>query len=267
MTYYHELDNTYFTVGSNTFIGAVYEAAGLRNIADAPGGRHGLPQLSGRVRRVAEPDLIFLADAGFGESAETVAARPRWGGLTAVTNGAIIPLDADIASRWGPRVVDFLQVVTGAVTDLDAWPRPAAELKGAVPATRHRLDRRCRRRVGGRRAARGHDRAGRPAWWRVPLDLVDSLPLVRIHSGLTSQQHDLIWQIRMPWVVLAAIVGGALSISGASYQGCSATAGRSVPARGGRRRRPRGDARVRVRPAAPRLGGRSRRAGRLRRRR
>lgn len=58
-----------------------------------------------------------------------------------------------------------------------------------------------------------------PTWYRVPLDLLDSLPGVRIDSGLTAQQHDLIWQIRMPRVVLAALVGGALSISGASYQG------------------------------------------------
>lgn len=58
-----------------------------------------------------------------------------------------------------------------------------------------------------------------PTWWRVPLDLLDTLPLVDIDSGLTPQQHDLIWQIRMPRVVLAAIIGGALSISGASYQG------------------------------------------------
>lgn len=58
-----------------------------------------------------------------------------------------------------------------------------------------------------------------PAWWRVPLDLVDSLPAISIDSGVTPQQHDLIWQIRMPRVALAALVGGALSISGASYQG------------------------------------------------
>ena len=58
-----------------------------------------------------------------------------------------------------------------------------------------------------------------PAWYRVPLDLLDSLPGVSVDSGLTAQQHDLIWQIRMPRVVLAALVGGALSISGASYQG------------------------------------------------
>jgi iron complex transport system substrate-binding protein len=120
LTYYHELDNTYFTVGSNTFIGAVYQAAGLRNIADATEGDTDYPQLSAEFIVSQNPDLIFLADAGFGESAATVAARPGWGDLTAVTTGAIFPLDADIASRWGPRVVDFLQVVTDAIATADA---------------------------------------------------------------------------------------------------------------------------------------------------
>lgn len=120
LTYYHELDNTYFTVGSDTFIGAVYQAAGLRNIADATEGDTDYPQLSAEFIVSQNPDLIFLADAGFGESAATVAARPAWGDLTAVTTGAIFPLDADIASRWGPRVVDFLQTVTEAIATADA---------------------------------------------------------------------------------------------------------------------------------------------------
>jgi iron complex transport system substrate-binding protein len=120
LTYYHELDNTYFTVGSNTFIGAVYQAAGLRNIADATEGDTDYPQLSAEFIVSQNPDLIFLADAGFGESAATVSARPGWGELTAVTNGAIFPLDADVASRWGPRVVEFLQVVTEAIATADA---------------------------------------------------------------------------------------------------------------------------------------------------
>lgn len=58
-----------------------------------------------------------------------------------------------------------------------------------------------------------------PAWWRVPLALVDHLPLVHIDSGVTPQQWDLIYYVRMPRVVLAGIVGAMLSLAGASYQG------------------------------------------------
>ena len=51
-----------------------------------------------------------------GENLETVAARPGWDGLKAVVNGDVIVMDDDIASRWGPRVVDYAQSVADAVT-------------------------------------------------------------------------------------------------------------------------------------------------------
>jgi iron complex transport system permease protein len=58
-----------------------------------------------------------------------------------------------------------------------------------------------------------------PTWWRVPLELLNRLPLISIDSGMTSMEWAIIWQIRAPRVVLAAIVGSTLSIAGASYQG------------------------------------------------
>lgn len=122
LTYYHELDNTYFTVTSNTFIGQVYGLFGLRNIADAAEGYTDYPQLSAEFIVSQNPDLIFLGDADYGESAETVAARPGWASITAVTDGGVVPISADISSRWGPRVVDFVQAVSAAVTAVDAQP-------------------------------------------------------------------------------------------------------------------------------------------------
>ena len=58
-----------------------------------------------------------------------------------------------------------------------------------------------------------------PTWWRVPLALLDHLPLISIDSGVTPREWTIIWDIRMPRVVLAALVGSMLSLSGASYQG------------------------------------------------
>jgi iron complex transport system permease protein len=58
-----------------------------------------------------------------------------------------------------------------------------------------------------------------PASWRVPLALLDRLPLISIDSGVTETQWRIIWQIRMPRVVLAGLVGAMLSVAGASYQG------------------------------------------------
>ena len=58
-----------------------------------------------------------------------------------------------------------------------------------------------------------------PDWWRVPLELLDRLPLVTVDSGMTSTDWSIVWNIRAPRVVLAALVGSTLSLAGASYQG------------------------------------------------
>lgn len=113
-TYYHELDEGYYTATSKTFIGEVYGLLGLDNIADAAG--TGYVQLSGEFIVRANPDLIFLADARCcGQSAATVAARPGWDQIDAVKNGAVFPLDDDVASRWGPRTVEFVEAVAAGL--------------------------------------------------------------------------------------------------------------------------------------------------------
>jgi iron complex transport system substrate-binding protein len=119
-TYYHELDNTFFTVTSATFFGQIYEMFGIENIADPAdedGSSFGYPQLSSEFIVASDPDLIFLANALYGETAETVAARPGWDVLTAVREGNVVELDSDVASRWGPRIVDFARTVADALED------------------------------------------------------------------------------------------------------------------------------------------------------
>jgi iron complex transport system substrate-binding protein len=120
-TYYHELDDTYFSVTSDTFIGNVYGLLGLENIADkADKAGSGYPQLNAEYIIDADPDLIFLADTKCcGQSASTVAKRPGWDQIAAVENGDVVELDDDIASRWGPRVVDLLRIVGDAVEGLE----------------------------------------------------------------------------------------------------------------------------------------------------
>ena len=121
-TYYHELDDTYFTVTSKTFVGDVYSLLGLENIADAADKDNtGYPQLSAEYIIDADPDLIFLADTKCcGQSAETVAERTGWSEIAAVQTGSVVELDDDIASRWGPRVVDFLRTAAEALENLEA---------------------------------------------------------------------------------------------------------------------------------------------------
>ena len=122
LRYYHELDNTLYTVTSKTFAGEVYARLGLVNIADAADSSgSGYPQLSAEYIVKADPDLIFLADTKCcKESAETVAKRPGFGDLRAVKSGNVVELDDDIASRWGPRVVDFFRAVAEGVEKASA---------------------------------------------------------------------------------------------------------------------------------------------------
>jgi cobalamin transport system substrate-binding protein len=119
LTYYHELDPTFYTVTSKTFLGSLYAMAGLDNIADpadASGAAGGYPQISAEAIVKANPDLIFLADTKCcGQNAGTVAKRPGWSGITAVQKGHVQPLDDDIASRWGPRIVDLMRAIADAV--------------------------------------------------------------------------------------------------------------------------------------------------------
>ena len=117
VTYYHELDDTYYSVTGNTFIGSIYELFGMRNIADATEGDTDYPQLSAEFIVSQDPNVIFLADVNCcGATAETVAARPGWSGLSAVAAGNIVAIDDDIASRWGPRLVEFVQAVATGLT-------------------------------------------------------------------------------------------------------------------------------------------------------
>jgi cobalamin transport system substrate-binding protein len=121
LTYYHELDATFFSVTSDTFIGAVYAEIGLVNIADAVGDGNPYPQLNAEFIIDQNPDLIFLACTKYcGETADTVAARSGWGSLDAVTGAGVIEMDDDIASRWGPRIVELLRAAGAGVAAVAA---------------------------------------------------------------------------------------------------------------------------------------------------
>jgi iron complex transport system substrate-binding protein len=113
LTYFHELDNTLYSATSNTFIGQVYGLFGMTNIADGVEAGNDYPQLSAEVIVKANPDIIFISDS---DSVAMVAARDGWGKLKAVTSNQVISLPADIPSRWGPRIVDFIKVIRDAVS-------------------------------------------------------------------------------------------------------------------------------------------------------
>jgi len=110
---FHELDDTYYSVTSNTFIGKVYKDFGAVNIADAAAGadNSGYPQLSAEYLLKSDPQVIFLADAQYGVTADSVSKRAGWSQISAVKNKKMVELPADIPSRWGPRLVDFYKLI------------------------------------------------------------------------------------------------------------------------------------------------------------
>jgi iron complex transport system substrate-binding protein len=110
---FHELDDTYYSATSNTFIGKVYKSFGVVNIADAASGADssGYPQLSAEYLLKSDPQVIFLADAQYGVTADSVSKRAGWSQISAVKNKKIVELPADIPSRWGPRLVDFYKLI------------------------------------------------------------------------------------------------------------------------------------------------------------
>ena len=124
LTYFHELDDTYYTVTDDTYVGEIYSLLGLTSIAT---GDNPYPQLSEELILEADPDLVFLADGQCcGITPEVVGERPGWDGLTAVRDGRVHVVDEDLSSRWGPRVVDFMREVAAIVTSVpDAAPETA----------------------------------------------------------------------------------------------------------------------------------------------
>jgi iron complex transport system substrate-binding protein len=106
---YHELDPTYYSATSSTFIGRIYSLFGFRNIADAADREHtGYPQLSAEYILKTDPQIIVLAD---GQTPAQVAARPGWKTIAAVEDHRVVAVNEDIASRWGPRIVEFARAV------------------------------------------------------------------------------------------------------------------------------------------------------------
>ncbi|HZQ89311.1 MAG TPA: ABC transporter substrate-binding protein [Gaiellaceae bacterium] len=113
LTVYDELDPTYYSATSATFIGRIFKLFGFGNIADAADKTHsGYPQLSAEYIVASNPGIVVLADTVCcSQNAATVAARPGWSNLSAVKHHRVVGVNDDIASRWGPRIVDFARAV------------------------------------------------------------------------------------------------------------------------------------------------------------
>ena len=110
---FHELSPDFYSATSATFIGRVYKLFGFSNIADgADNTNTDYPQLSAEYVVSADPQIVVLADSVCcGTTAANVAARPGWSELAAVKQHRVVAVDDSIASRWGPRLVNFAAAV------------------------------------------------------------------------------------------------------------------------------------------------------------
>jgi iron complex transport system substrate-binding protein len=128
--YWEQSSDPYRSETSATLVGHIMALFGLRNIADAanaPGGDQ--PELSGSYIINARPTLIFLADygaAGGGVTPAMVAARPGWAGIPAVKAHAVFGLNADLTSRWSPRLPQLVEEIASALESLKLGAAPSA---------------------------------------------------------------------------------------------------------------------------------------------
>ena len=110
-TVYFEIDAAPYSVGPNSFIGVLLSKAGAANIVEA--GMGDFPQLDPEFVVAADPELIMLANAPYGETAETLAARAGWDSLSAVVSGNIFEMtqeQIDTTNRPGPRIAEAIEL-------------------------------------------------------------------------------------------------------------------------------------------------------------
>lgn len=115
---YHELDEKHYAASSHSFIGSVYESLGATNVADkADKQKSGYPQMTEEAIIAADPELVVITDQ-VSYTAEDVANRPGWENVSAAKNGNIVTVDADISSRWGPRLPQLIGLLADAMASV-----------------------------------------------------------------------------------------------------------------------------------------------------
>ncbi len=122
ITVYDELEPDLYSPTSKTFVGRIFTLLGLKDIADAADRTgSGYPQLSEEYVVAADPQLIVLADTVCcGQTVAKLDRRAGWGTISALKDGGVLAVNDDIASRWGPRIVDFVSAVAAKLKQVAA---------------------------------------------------------------------------------------------------------------------------------------------------
>ena len=111
---FYELDSTDpnnpWTAGPGTFIDTLLSMASARNVGSTLSSAW--VQISVEKLLTEDPEYILLGDATLGGvTPDQVAARAGWKTLSAVKNNKVLPLDDNLVSRPGPRLVDGLEAL------------------------------------------------------------------------------------------------------------------------------------------------------------
>ncbi|MGH8303132.1 MAG: ABC transporter substrate-binding protein [Steroidobacteraceae bacterium] len=118
-TYYIEIDPTYYSATSKTFIGAVFPRFGMRDIADAAEkAGSGYPQISAGYVLKEDSEYVFLADTVCCQvNPKNFSARPGFSTLRAVRVGHVFAVNDSVASEWGPHSLEsFVSVIDEDLT-------------------------------------------------------------------------------------------------------------------------------------------------------
>ena len=108
---YHEIDPNYYSPSKFSFIGDIYQKLNYKNVANkADISNLGYPKLSPELIISENPDLIVLPGKD-NKYVEKVKSRPGWNYIKAVKNDDFLLTNSDIASRWGPRILNFASIL------------------------------------------------------------------------------------------------------------------------------------------------------------
>jgi iron complex transport system substrate-binding protein len=116
-SYYIEIDPTFYTATSKTFIGAEFSLFGMRDVADPAGRLSAYPQISAEFILKTNPDYVFLADTVCcQQTAASFAHRPGFSVLAAVRLHHVIGVNDSVASEWGPHTIEaFVALLAGTL--------------------------------------------------------------------------------------------------------------------------------------------------------
>ena len=121
-----------YGVADKSFISSMIELAGADPITT---GSKTNWEMSTEALVQADPQIILLGDAAYGATPDKVAQRPGWSVLTAVKKNAIEPIDDIVVTRPGPRLLDGLRSLVGAIHPDIHLPAPSSPSSAPTDAS------------------------------------------------------------------------------------------------------------------------------------